>query len=295
MFFNVIWRVVYAFIFCISLLPFSVLYAAAYPFYLLLNYVVKYRSSVITANLQNAFPQKSKSELKSIRKAYYRYLTLLACEVIKGVSMSKNQLKKRVTLVNPEMLTHFNRQNKPVIVLLGHHGNWEMIALASTLVAPQPFFIVYKPLKSKLSNQIFKKIRQRQGATLIPMDDTYAALLKNKHNAAVFTLVADQNPSNIKNAFWVPFLNQDTVFLSGPEILAKKLKYPILYLSVYCYKSGYYNIKTKVILEEYTNFDSGDITKKYADFLADDIINQPQFWLWSHKRWKHKRLNNNSL
>ena len=295
MLFSLIWRVVYAGIFCVSLLPLSVLYIAAYPFYLILNYVLKYRYKIISDNLQNAFPEKSKSELNSIIKAYYRYLTILFCEVIKGVSISKNQLQKRVNLVNPEMLAHYNEQKKPVIVLLGHHGNWEMIALASTLVAPQPFFIVYKPLKSKLANQIFKKIRQRQGATLVPMNDTYDALIQNKHNAAVFTLVADQNPSNIKNAFWVPFLNQNTVFLSGPEILARKLKYPILYLSVNCYKSGYYNIETKVILEENTPFDSGDITRKYAALLEEDIINQPHFWLWSHKRWKHKQLTNKRL
>jgi KDO2-lipid IV(A) lauroyltransferase len=295
MLFSLIWRVVYAGIFCVSLLPLSVLYIAAYPFYLILNYVLKYRYKIISDNLLNAFPEKSKSELNTITKAYYRYLTMLFCEVIKGVSISKNQLQKRVNLVNPEMLAHYNEQKKPVIVLLGHHGNWEMIALASTLVAPQPFFIVYKPLKSKLANQIFKKIRQRQGATLVPMNDTYDALIQNKHNAAVFTLVADQNPSNIKNAFWVPFLNQNTVFLSGPEILAKKLKYPILYLSVNCYKSGYYNIETKVILEENTPFDSGDITRKYAALLEEDIINKPHFWLWSHKRWKHKQLTNKRL
>jgi KDO2-lipid IV(A) lauroyltransferase len=272
----------------ISLLPKVVLNLLSRIVNLFLYRILEYRYPIIKTNVSNSFPDKNEKEKEQIIKDYYSYLSRLFMEFIWSFSISEKAIRKKVIFTNPEMLEGYKNKNIPVIVLLGHIGNWELIAMASTIVSTSPFYIVYKPIKSTISEHLFTHLRCKFGARVVAMEDTYQALLNQKGQHCVFTLVADQNPSNKKNAHKVTFLHQDTYFLSGPETIAKRLKYPILYLNVNISKSNEYIINTEVILDIYDEIKPGYITQKYAELLEQNIRNQPAFWLWSHKRWKGK-------
>jgi KDO2-lipid IV(A) lauroyltransferase len=285
---SILWRILYLFLFLLSLLPLNFLYLLLKPIYWLLFYIIKYRRNVVKQNLTNSFPEKSIHEIETLEKKYYQYLVKLIAETIKCISISKKEVIRRVKLKNPELFKELYIKHNALIVLLGHVGNWELIALSSVFMTKHDFYIVYKHIKNPFFNQKMKEIRERFGAKLISMEETYVNLKDLQNEKAVFTLVSDQNPSNIKNAKWVTFLNQETVFLSGPEILYKKLQLPILYLDIYCTNSGYYDIELKVLVDEFRRDQDVSITQIYASALEQTIKRQPELWLWSHKRWKHK-------
>lgn len=273
----------------LSLLPLQALYVICYPVYLLLFSIFKYRRKVTLQNLRNSFPEKSLAELHVIEKRYYKHLSRLLAEIIKGISISEKEIRKRVVIHDRHVLEEVYNKHGAALMLLGHFGNWEMIALSAELIAPHHFCIVYKPLSNSFFNALINETRERFGAETSPMELTHVKI-KNLHSDKVlFTLVADQNPSNIKNAQWVNFLNQETAFLTGPKILSKRYDLPVLYLDVKSSKSGYYEIYPKVILEVSDSKNEVDILQEYAKMLEDTIRNKPEFWLWSHRRWKHKR------
>ncbi|MCO6495609.1 MAG: lysophospholipid acyltransferase family protein [Bacteroidetes bacterium] len=272
----------------LSLLPLQALYFITYPFYWLLFYCLKYRRKVTRQNLLNSFPNKSKNEIKEIEKKYYKHLSRLFAEFIKGISIGENELKRRVILHNREVLQNIYNNHGASIVLLGHYGNWELIAQAAELIAPHHFCIVYKPLHNYFFNDLIYKSRTKFGAETIPMEATYDKIKNSQKEKVLFTLVADQSPSNLKNVRWINFLNQKTAFMSGAELLHKRLDIPICYLSVKSSKSGYYDLYPKVIIESKLNNSNIDIIALYAEMLQNDIEEKPELWLWSHKRWKHK-------
>jgi len=273
----------------LSLLPLQALYFICYPVYFLLYYVFKYRRKVTAQNLRNSFPDKNTKELKEIEKRYYKHLSRLLAEIIKGISISEKEIRKRVVIHDRHVLEEVYNKHGAALMLLGHFGNWEMIALSAELIAPHHFCIVYKPLSNSFFNALINETRERFGAETSPMEFTHVRIKNLQSEKVLFTLVADQNPSNTKNAQWVDFLNQDTAFLSGPKILSKRYNLPVLYLDVKSSKSGYYEIYPKVILEDTSTQNEVDILQTYAKMLEETIRNKPEFWLWSHRRWKHSR------
>jgi Kdo2-lipid IVA lauroyltransferase/acyltransferase len=279
-------RIIKGLLWFVSLLPKMVLKLLSRIVNLFFFRILKYRYHIIKTNVTNSFPEKNEIEKEQLIKDYYSYLSRLFLEFILSFSITEKAIRKKVIFKNPEMLEEYKNKNIPVIVLLGHIGNWELIAMASTIVSTSPFYIVYKPIKSTISEKLFTYLRCKFGARVVTMQDTYQALLNQKGQHCVFTLVADQNPSNKKNAYKVTFLHQDTYFLSGPETIAKRLKYPILYLNVNINESSEYIINTEVILDIYEEIKPGYITQKYAELLEQNIRNLPAYWLWSHKRWK---------
>ncbi|MCK9480970.1 MAG: lysophospholipid acyltransferase family protein [Bacteroidia bacterium] len=272
----------------LSLLPLQALYFIFYPCYFLLFYIFRYRRKITNQNLSNAFPNKSKKEISTIEKKYYKYLTKLFSEFVKGISISEKELRKRVVLHDRDVLQNIYNNHGAAIVLLGHYGNWELIALASELIAPHHFNIIYKPLTSQFSNHLMQKIRTRFGADVTPMEFTYTAIKNLQNEKVLFTLVNDQSPSNIKNVHWINFLNQQTAFMSGALTITKRLNIPVCFLEIKSYKSGFYELYPKVIIEDNTHHSTEGVIKIYAQLLEDNIRQKPELWLWSHRRWKHK-------
>lgn len=276
----------------LSLLPLQALYFLTYPVYILIYYILRYRRVVTKQNLTNAFPHKSQFEIQQLEKKYYRYLSRLLAELIKGLTISESELRKRVILHDREVLQGIYDKYGASMVLLGHYGNWELIALAAELVAPHHFCIVYKPIHNSFVNQLMNKTRKRFGADTLPMEFTYSTIKNSQSDKTLFTLVADQSPSNLKSAQWVKFLNQDTAFMSGADLLNKRLNIPVCYLHVKSSKSGFYELYPKVIIESNNSDQGSNLIKQYAELLEADITQKPEMWLWSHKRWKHKPANN---
>ena len=249
----------------------------------------RYREKVILNNLNNSFPNYSKSKIKALKYSIYNHLGQLIAECIKAISINKKEIERRVIFSNPELIQTYLNQNKDVIMVLGHYGNWEWALLATSNHFKQELVGIYKPLSSKFWNQKLKKIRTKFGATLITMNDSYRYILNNKEHAKIIGIIADQTPSKDQLNYWIDFLNQKTPVFLGTEKLAKKLNCPVIFTHIEPIKRGKYKISYELITDSPQNYPDGEITNLHSRLLQDKITEKPQYWLWSHRRWKHKQ------
>lgn len=259
-----------------------------------LYYIIPYRKKIVRNNLIQSFPEKNIHEIKKIEKEFYRFLCRTIVETIKLISISKKELKKRCTYT-PEfhqIFNHFYSEKKDVLVLMGHLGNWEWAGAAFNLYFSSPLYVLYHPLSIIPFNKLMITIRTRFGTRLIPMQIAYRYLLANTQKSAVFTFIADQCPSP-QNAFWMNFLNQDTPVYYNPEVIARKLNLPVVFVWTNQLKKGYYRIDAKILASDIAGRNSENvpypIMEAFMKQLENKIKQQPEIWLWSHKRWKHKR------
>ena len=250
--------------------------------------VISYRKVVVLTNLKNAFPNKSKQELNKIMSDFYRHLCDVILESLKGFTISEKQLRKRLIIKNPEFSNYFADKGKSIIFVGGHYNNWEICAQAFAMYSNHECIGIYKPLSNQFINDKIYNSRTKYGMDLVSMKQTKKSFEKcSKPKAIVFG--SDQNPSNPKRAHWVQFLNQDTAVLFGVEKYSKEYDWPVVFVSISKAKRGYYEVEYSLITDKPTEQPHGKITEDFTKRLEQDIINQPQYWLWSHKRWKHKR------
>lgn len=279
------------FIFLVSVLPFPVLYFLSDIIYVFLYYIAGYRREVVYQNLRNAFPEKSESEILQLRKGYYRYLCDLVVETVKTRSIRSSSLLKRCT-VRPEAKALFDKyykENKNLIVVMGHFGNWEWAGNAFNMMSDYKLFVVYHPLRNKHYNRFMVNMRTRFGTNLITMKSTLREILANrKDRLNITTFIADQTPSP-SHAYWTTFMNQETPVFLGTEKIAQKMNYPVVYVSVKRVKRGYYEIDAELLFDEPKQTSHGEITEAHIKHLENDIQRNPETWLWSHRRWKHKK------
>lgn len=271
----------------ISLLPISVLYLFSDFLYSIIYVVLGYRKKVVQENLNNAFPEKSSEEINKITRDYYHYLCDLLVEVLKGASMTREQYEQRWTADSEEVLKIY-AQNRSAIFILGHFGNWEAAAPVCTFYCNYHLNIVYKPIANSYFEKLVNKIRTRFNNKVTPMDKILRQMLKDKNKPIAYAFVSDQSPSP-KNAYWMDFLNQDTAVFTGVEKIAQKLNIPVIYISLQRKKRGYYHIQPTLLFENPKETQEGEIMHAFMKHLEQDIIKDPACWLWSHKRWKHKR------
>lgn len=279
----------------ISILPFWVLYIFSFCIYILLFYIVGYRKKVVVQNLKNSFPHKSEVEIKKITKQFYKHLCDVIFETLKLLTISTSEFKKRFAFT-PSAITMFNnfeKNKQSVIGVMGHCGNWEWGAFAHQFYFKQLITGVYHPLSNKNFDAFMKKLRGRMGGNIIAMNNILRELVTLKKNNIPSTigLIADQTPPP-DGSYWLNFLNQETPFFIGPEKLAKKFNYPVVYVGIIKVKRSYYKMEATLITDKPNELEHGAITELYAKELEKNIIEQPQFWLWSHRRWKHSKPNN---
>jgi Kdo2-lipid IVA lauroyltransferase/acyltransferase len=277
-------------LYLISKVPFAILYKIADILTYLMQRIIKYREKVIMDNLRQSFPEKSEAEIRSIVSKYYAHLGDLFVEVIKGMSMTSSQLKERMPNLNLDVYREFYHKNQSFIVVMSHCGNWEWVCLMSQLTCEQQVFFTYKPLKNRGFNTLMYRIRSKFGAKPVSMNETLRAVVQNQKEVTLLALLGDQNPSNANQAYWSnSFLNRPTAFLTGPAKISKKFNLPIVYLSCHKIKRGYYEARSRVILSDPTEFTEDQISELVANQIEAEIKNQPEIWLWSHRRWKHKK------
>ncbi len=272
----------------VAALPLSILYLFSDGLYYLLYYVLRYRLEIVSTNLRNAFPEKSRLERKEIAKKYYRYLADLIVETIKMKSISKKEIMERMFLINPELILHYFEKGQSIILVTGHYGNWEWGIPRMSLISNHPSLIIYKPLSNKGFEEIFNKMRTRFGGIMVPMKNTLRKLIEfqNKSHASVF--LGDQTPTLGGSDYYMEFLNQPTLVFKGIEKIAQKTNYPIVYCHIDRVKRGYYQAKFTTLVENPIETMENEITLLHTKFLEKIIEKKPELWLWSHKRWKHK-------
>jgi len=280
---------IYPFLMLVSSLPLRFLYfLSSYVVYPILYYIVGYRKKVVKKNLKNSFPEKSSDELLEIEKKFYKYLSDIFLEVLKSFTISKELLSSRITFENFEILKEFISNGKSVIVSLGHIGNYEWIAKIFPALSNLNFLVPYKKMTNPFFNALFKKSREELGATIFPTYETFNVLKDYKNTPYVLGLANDQSAPPDK-AFWVKFLNQDTSFFVGTEKIACQMDFPVFFGHVTVPKRGYYHVKLERITEHPNLEKEGFILFNHAKLLEKDIVANPAYWLWTHKRWKHER------
>lgn len=276
-------------IYLISLSPSWILYRISDFLFFIIYRVVSYRKEVVRANLKNAFPEKTDAERKEIEMKHFRYICDLLLESVKTITMSKRYILKHLKFNDVEKINAFYDQGKSLVFVMGHYGNWELAGPCFTLNGKHQLNVVYKKLSNPFAENLFVKSRTTFGTKIIPMENTLRAMAANRKVVDATALIADQTPSDPKSGFWLNFLNQETLVFTGPEKLSKMFDYPVVYIHIERTKRGYYEINPTVLFEDPKETQAEEITRAFFTKLEEEIINKPETWLWSHKRWKHKR------
>ncbi len=291
---NILYSPLYLFIWLHSLLPFWVLYILSDILFLLVYYVVGYRRKVVYGNMRNSFPDKDEKEIHRMERAFYRHFCDYIVETIKLLHISDATTKHRFVMENTEVLQQAIDERRQVILMLGHYGNWEYIPSITLWVDyPQDAVMgeLYRPLKNRWFNNFFLKLRSRYKTVNIPKNDVLREFIKFRRDKrpAVIGFMADQTPSPANIHYWSNFLNQDTPMLTGIERIAQKLDCTLVYADVIKLKRGYYKIVYKEITQTPKEYKEFELTEIYTRLMEKTILRAPEFWLWTHKRWKHKR------
>ena len=271
-----------------QLIPFRLVHLCASILAFLLQYLVKYRVAVVRQNLKNAFPSYTNAALKEIEKKFYLNFCDVLLENIKLNSISKSTVRKRMKFLNPEVFSDLAETGKGAMLIGAHYNNWEWMGLSLSTYLHEKMFSVYKPLNNTQSDRLMRSARARFGANIIPMLQFPKVVLKNKNRGAVHLMIADQSPHRSKLDFFCTFLNQDTPVFLGAEKLMKAADLNLYFVEVHRVKRGFYEMKIVPLTEQSTN-EKGQATKMHLSHLEKMIINQPESWLWSHRRWKHSQ------
>lgn len=276
----------------ISYLPFWVLYGFSDLFYLIVNYLVKYRKDIITDNLKHAFPEKTDAEIKTITRKYYRHFCDVFVETIKAYSISEKQFKKRIKFHQVEKFMDYFDQGRSLIFFGMHYNNWEWSSFSARFGKHDVMF-VYNPLRGNESFERFMNhIRGRWGATTVPVHRSSRIVLtfgKTEKPAAIW-LGADQTPP-ANSKFWTLFFNREAPFFSGPEKIAYISNQPVFLHVTRKVSRGKYEVDFIPLFDKPKEevSDSNEILLAYVRKMEEIIAEKPEYYLWSHRRWKHKR------
>ncbi|RZL10274.1 MAG: lauroyl acyltransferase [Hymenobacter sp.] len=279
-------------------LPLVVLHALAGVIYLLLSYVVRYRWGVVLENLRNSFPEKSEVEVQRIGRQFYWHFAQVVVEILKLGAISPAELQRRMRFVNPELMTRHFADNRLVLSLGSHRGNWEWILSGAALEFPGRAAGVYKPLTNKFFEYFMRRVRTRLGADAVPMLATLRYLVQHRGQGRTLSLLTDQAASKDDRPYWTDFLHQDAGFYTSADRLAQQLGCAVLYVGIRRVRRGYYEVK-------FTDLPDGQavaaganspdeaqrfpVTEAFIRHLEADIRATPEQYLWTHRRWKHKR------
>lgn len=274
-----------------ALLPMPALYVISDFLYLLVYRVVGYRKKVVRRNLVNSFPDKSEKEILEIETKFYHHFCDFMVESIKQAHISKEEILMRTELKNPEFLDKWKENGRSIILMTGHYCNWEWYASLNFRIAPIRLAGIYRELKNAEMERFFLYIRSKYGAIPIEKEKTLRELIRlRKEKVQIMVgFVSDQTPSFHNIHYWTNFLSQDTPMFVGAERIAKMVDFDLVYLEVEKVSRGKYSAEFKLITENPKETAEFEITEKYARMMEETILKAPQYWLWSHKRWKHKR------
>lgn len=280
----------------LSLLPLCVLYRISDCLYYLLAYVVRYRKRVVYSNLRSSFPDKSDEEIDQIAKRFYAFFCDYMVETIKLFSISKKNISKRIRFENLEEIEHVFSTGRSISLYLGHYCNWEWVSSLPLHTAEQCGQI-YHPLQNENFDKLFLYMRGRFGALSISMDDTFLTVLgwKKKGIRNIVGYIADQVPGYNNIHYWTDFLHHDTPVFTGAERISKIMDTAVYYLDIERPKRGYYVCRFVKIADSLKDKPIFYATEQYFRLLEKTILRAPQYWLWSHKRWKRTREEYNRL
>ena len=283
---------VYPFIWFVSRLNFKQLYKLSDFFYYILYYVIGYRKKVVRNNLKLVFPKKTKKDLQLIEKKYYRNLSDVFLESFKSMNIKEEEIKKRFHFTNPEVLEQVYDSGRNLIVMGSHYCTWEWCFIMDR-VTRFKINAVYKKIANPYLNKWAKKIRSKYDCELITTNDTYRKIAKQSKEKKLhlYGFASDQSPSKKKAFYYNKFLNVTVPIHIGAEIIAKKYDMPMLFMDVIKVKRGFYEATFKEITYNPKNFENFKLTDIFIKMVEEQIRRKPEFYTWTHRRFKHKKDN----
>lgn len=292
------YKTVYAIFYALSLLPYRALYALADAFYLVLYRVAGYRRRVVRRNLETAFPEKPEEELRRIEKAFYHWLADYFVETIKLLSVSDEQLLRHIEFRNVEEIEQCYDRGQTCAAILGHYCNWEILSatgLAFKRHRDAVCGLIYHPLRNKVFDRLFIDIRQSKGGLCVPKQEILRRLitLRRESRMWLFGYISDQSPKWGNIHLWLPFLNHDTPVFTGGEKIMRKMNDAVFYVDMERPERGRYVCTFRLITDNPAALEENEITRRFFTMLEETIRRAPQFYLWSHDRWKrtHEEFN----
>ena len=269
--------------------PLSALYAVAGLLGWLTFHVYPYRVQLVRENLGKAFPQLDEAQLRTVIRRYYAGFAQMLVEIIKSVSITPDELRRRVRMVNLDAARTQLDRGQSVLLVAAHQCNWEWLLLALSLELGYPLDAAYKPLVDNWAERAMKKLRTRFGSRLVPATDLLADIIRRRDVVRAVAMVADQEPTQSEHKYWTSFLNRDTAFYMGTEEIARVTHFPVFFLSLRRIARGYYEVEFHLLAAGGETLPSGALTERYARQVEAQIRAAPADWPWSHKRWKLKR------
>ncbi|MFD0861957.1 lysophospholipid acyltransferase family protein [Sungkyunkwania multivorans] len=280
---------VYPLIWVVSILPFRIFYFVSDCIFFLLYYVIGYRKKVVRNNIQIAFPEKSENEIIAIEKKFYHHMVDLFMEMMKSLSMSKKQMTKRFTYTNLEVLHHYGKKKQNVSLVCGHYASWEWMMSLGYFIEHKGYGI-YMPIANKYFDRLVRKIRMKHEAYLIPVKEASKTVVKHHKDGelSMYGFAMDQSPMPHRAKYWRKFFGVTVPVFVGAEELAKACDHAVIFLDIQKVKRGYYQTTFKVITDTPNEYENYQITDTFTEMLEEQIRKAPEYYLWTHRRWKHR-------
>lgn len=282
-------KLTYAFFYTLSLLPLRVLYAMSDFEFLIVYHLLRYRRGIVRHNLSTSFPEKTDHEIRHIEKKFYHWFCDYFFEAIKLLSISNQELRRRFIITNSDDIEQCFSEGQDVGTLLGHYCNWEWLSCVGIGLPPERVKgLVYKPLRNSAMDEVFFRLRSHAGGTPVPKNDILRYLIKFKREncRSIFGYIADQGPKWENIHLWLPFLNHDTGVFTGAERIMRKMHNAVFFVEMSRPRRGYYTCTYRLISREPQSLPEHELTRQFFQMLEEEIRRQPEYYLWSHNRWK---------
>lgn len=270
-------------------LPWSALYGLAAWLAFMADRVVPHRPAMIREHLRRAFPDLDAASIESLKREHYRNYAQVLVEIIKSAAIDGEELDARMRFVHLERMRQPLQAGTPVVLLAAHQCNWEWILLGLSRQLGFPIEAAYKPLKNAWADREMRALRSRFGARMIPAERVMRELIANRRAPRLIALVADQEPVASDRRHWTRFLNRDTAFFMGADVIVNTLRYPAFFVAIHRVRRGVYEASFEPLWTPDEPLQPGEFTERYARRVERQIRESPADWPWSYKRWRLRR------
>ncbi|WP_188440907.1 lysophospholipid acyltransferase family protein [Planktosalinus lacus] len=280
----------YPLLWFISILPFRLLYVLSDFIYILIYHIIGYRKKTVRSNIALVLPHLSKKERLSIEKKSYKHLCDMFLEMIKTMNLSQKEIERRFTFSNLDVYLDLEKKGKSIAVLIAHYASYEWVISMNRVISFDGFAI-YKKLRNPYFDKLIKDIRSKFKAYLINTKETIDVMKKNDEEGrlCVYGFASDQSPKAAKAYHWAPFMGHKVPIHTGAEMLSKRFDMNVIYLKVKKIKRGFYEATFEVLSEDVRSVPDYQISDMFIKRVEEQIRESPEFYLWTHKRWKHKK------
>ena len=291
---KIAYYLLYGFVYSLSLLPFRVLYLISDGIFLLIYYIIRYRRKIVKKNLTASFPDKSQAELRTIEHQFYHWLCDYFMETVKLLSISNEQLLQHIEFRGVEQLEACYDDGQDCAAILGHYCNWEWLSATGLAFKRYPqavMGLIYHPLYSEAFDRLFIAIRSAHGGACIPKKDILRHLIKYRQEdrRTLFGYISDQTPKWENIHLWLPFLHQDTPVFTNGEKLMRRMNNAVFYTEMERPRRGQYICTFHLITRDSQQMEEFAITRRFFEVLENTIQRAPQYYLWTHNRWKRTK------